>query len=114
MYPKDVETIFKNVPVGTPVYIVNQPFKVGVAFGKIYLEAHPHLEEDSETSEAQYADLVAVILAKLKDLDADLSWADIKKVLEDRSGIPVPVGNVKLDPVEVIAEARLARVVEGE
>lgn len=113
MYPKDVEAIFKNVPVGTPVYIVNQPFKVGMAFGHIYLEAHPHLKEDSDLYTEQYANVVALILGKLKDFDADLRWADIKTVLEDRSGVPVSIGTLKLRPEGSPPETGLTKLAES-
>tara|TARA_Y100001960_G_scaffold284086_1_gene319635 strand:- start:239 stop:577 length:339 start_codon:yes stop_codon:yes gene_type:complete len=110
MYPKDVEVIFQSVPVGTPVYIVNQPFKVGMAFGKIYLEAHPHLQEDSEDYTDQYADVVALILDKLKDIDADLRWAEIKKVMGNRSGVPVSIGTLKVSPGDDSNRVRLTEI----
>jgi L,D-transpeptidase ErfK/SrfK len=47
LYPKDIEHLFQQVPVGTPVRIVNQPYKVGYANGELYLEVHPNLEEDA-------------------------------------------------------------------
>ena len=34
MYPKDVATVFQEVKVGTLVQVVNQPYKVGVAYGR--------------------------------------------------------------------------------
>ncbi len=46
MYPEDITGIFHNVPVGTPVRIVNQPRLLGWRNGALYLQAHPILEDD--------------------------------------------------------------------
>ncbi len=46
LYPEDIETLFKVVPVGTPVRLINQPFKVGWLAGVLYLQIFPPLEED--------------------------------------------------------------------
>ena len=64
MYPKDVEQIFSSVRVGTPVHIVNQPYKVGVAHGNVYLEVHPHLEEDKDKFRDQFSHVVELIVAQ--------------------------------------------------
>ena len=45
MLPEDIEHLFSQLPVGTPVNIVNQPVKAGWYGGKLYLEVHPPLEE---------------------------------------------------------------------
>ena len=39
LYPEDIEYLFNNVKLGTPVNIVNQPYKVGERDGIVYLEA---------------------------------------------------------------------------
>ena len=44
MYPEDIERLFPEVKVGLPVYIVNQPIKVGWRNKQIYIEVHPQLE----------------------------------------------------------------------
>lgn len=45
MLPDDIERLFPQLPVGTPVNIVNQPVKAGWHGGKLYIEVHPPLEE---------------------------------------------------------------------
>lgn len=45
MYPEDVASVFRLVPTGTPVTIVDEPVKVGWHAGILYLEVHPPLEE---------------------------------------------------------------------
>lgn len=46
MYPEDIVYIYQNVPVGTPVRIVNQPRLLGWRENKLYLQTYPILEDD--------------------------------------------------------------------
>ena len=46
MYPNDIESLYHMVTVGTPVYIVKQPIKVGRLDSTLYIEAHPGLEKE--------------------------------------------------------------------
>ena len=96
MYPKDVESIFSMVPVGTEVFIINQPYKVGLSRGSIYLEAHPHLDEDKEIFKDEYSHVVSLILDKLAGRSAELRWAEIQQTIRNKSGLPILIG--KLDP----------------
>ena len=96
MYPEDIITMFNATPLGTPVHIVNQPLKVGIAAGNIYLEVHPHLEEEQDkAADEQYSKAVKLILERVKGQDASLVWADIKHALESPTGIPRVVGTVQ-------------------
>ena len=96
MYPEDIVTMFNATPVGTPVYIVNQPIKVGIASGNIYLEVHPHLEEEQVAAgEELYSTAVKLILERVKGYDAALVWSDIKHALESPTGVPRVVGTVQ-------------------
>ncbi len=48
MYPEDIETLFADVSVGTPVFIVNEPIKLGQRGGRFFLEVHQPLEENED------------------------------------------------------------------
>ena len=95
MYPKDVESIFSHVPVGTDVYIVNQPYKVGVSRDAIYLEVHPHLEEDDELFSDEFTHVVNLIAEKLDAQAATLHWSEIQKALRAKSGLPRQIGRLE-------------------
>ena len=92
MYPKDVEQIFAKVKVGTPVHIVNQPYKVGVAHNKVYLEVHPHLTEDQDVFREQFSHVVKLIIAKTVGQDVQLNWRALQNVIVEKNGMPVSVG----------------------
>ena len=95
MYPKDVAILFDRVPVGAAVHVVNQPYKVGIAHGNIYLEVHPHLDEDDVLFADQYSHVVKLILDRVKDYDVELVWEQIKTTVSSRDGIPQVVGNYR-------------------
>jgi L,D-transpeptidase ErfK/SrfK len=40
LYPEDMAELFKRATIGTPVTLVDQPFKVGADDGALYLETH--------------------------------------------------------------------------
>lgn len=46
MYPEDVANIFSDVPVGTPVRVVNQPRLFGWRGDALYLQTYPIFEDD--------------------------------------------------------------------
>jgi L,D-transpeptidase ErfK/SrfK len=105
MYPQDAETIYDLTAVGTPVHIINQPYKVGMAHGRIYLEVHPHLDEDQAVFSDQYSHVVKLILARVGGRQAQLVWADIRAAIEAKTGIPRVIGGYALDaPTAVRAE----------
>jgi L,D-transpeptidase ErfK/SrfK len=98
MYPNDVARVFDETRVGTPVHIINQPYKVGVADGQVYLEVHPHLDEDKHVFNDQYSHVVKLILDRVKGHQVRLVWTDIRRAIETKDGIPRVVGVLKPKP----------------
>ena len=66
LFPEDIESLFSQVPVGTPVRIVNQPQLLGWRDGNLYLEAHPALEDDRRNLQAALDKQLAQALRKRK------------------------------------------------
>lgn len=81
-----IATLVEMVPNGTPVYIVNEPIKVGVRYEEIYLEGHRDLytEPDAES-------MRRVVEEKMGDAAAGLDWQRVAQVLDDLKGIPVRI-----------------------
>ena len=94
LYPEDIEELFGRVKLRTPVYIVNQPYKVGRQGDKIYLEAHPFLEEDTELYEDNLTSVVKMIVELTEDQDYEIEWELAKQVIHEMSGIPVLIGRI--------------------
>jgi L,D-transpeptidase ErfK/SrfK len=61
MYPEDIEDLYQTVSVGTSVYIVKQPIKVGWLDNVLYIEAHPDLEGEEMSKDARYAMALSLI-----------------------------------------------------
>ncbi len=49
MYPEDIEALFPQVPVGTPVRIINEPVKTAFVNGELLLEAHPPVDAEGQS-----------------------------------------------------------------
>ena len=50
LYPEDVAWLFGDVPTGTPVRIVQQPYKLGRSGNEWFLESHPPFDETHDPS----------------------------------------------------------------
>ena len=91
MFPEDIEALFAAVPPGTPVRIVNQPFKLGWGDGGLYLEAHLPLGEELEAGEWTATELTRQYVAATEHRGAEVSWQSAERVMEAARGIPVYV-----------------------
>jgi L,D-transpeptidase ErfK/SrfK len=91
MYPEDIQALFPNVAIGTPVLITNQPLKVGWSSGKLYIEVHPALDEESISYEKRLSNALDLIQranhSRLPLIDGEI----LRKALLEESGIPVAI-----------------------
>ncbi len=87
------------VPVGTKVRIINEPYKLGVSEGKLYLEAHATISDDDNVSVVDKHDAVVKLLSKsdrVKDAYS-LNWERVRQLVAAEEGIPEPIAEgVKL------------------
>lgn len=96
MYPEDIETLFPDVPVGTPVHIVNQAVKVGRLAGSLFLEAHAPLDEENIPSEVTFHKAIEVITAKAGPGAPEIDPDAVELVVDQASGLPVPVTYLRI------------------
>nr|WP_314482236.1 L,D-transpeptidase family protein [uncultured Pseudomonas sp.] len=107
MFNKNVLQMASMVPVGTPVRIINEPYKIGVSGGKVYLELHqplnvsdgslvavgaPSAASLEELNERYNAVMNAVLkrpdLKETIQIDRDKAW----EVVRAETGVPTEVG----------------------
>lgn len=88
LYPEDIETLFREVPKGTPVRIIDQPYKAGWRDGVLYFESHPVLHGKPVRN---FTPAVRAILAATAGRRARIDWDKVQQVAEDAHGIPTPV-----------------------
>jgi len=104
LYPEDIAELFDKVKVGTPVNIINNPYKIGEADGVLYLEAHPPLkiarrdeygdiiESTDQDMKVDFTQVVELIVASTEEDEYVIDWGMVKTVSEEAKGIPVAVG----------------------
>jgi L,D-transpeptidase ErfK/SrfK len=91
LYPEDIEKLFAEVPIGTQVRIINQPYKAGWHNGKLYVEAHHPLTEQVKQIGYNYTGLVSEVLSKLGDDPRKPDWSELQEYSKALTGIPMPV-----------------------
>ncbi|MCP5419288.1 MAG: L,D-transpeptidase family protein [Gammaproteobacteria bacterium] len=94
MFPENIEWLFNHVAVGTPVYIVDAPIKVGWLAGNLFLEAHAPLEEENVPIRVSVDDAIHAIQAKLGPDMSGVDPAAVELVVEQASGMPVAVSEM--------------------
>jgi L,D-transpeptidase ErfK/SrfK len=123
MFPEDIEALYKIVPTGTVVQIVNQPVKLGwMADGSLYLEAHPPLlesnvdgenvevanaEADEAFQESPLTSLMRAYIAATEQRQVDLHWEVAEQVAQFGRGVPEFV-SIPGTAKPVVAEALAA------
>ncbi|MEZ5866142.1 MAG: L,D-transpeptidase family protein, partial [Geminicoccaceae bacterium] len=97
MYPSGVASLFQQVPVGTPVRIMDDPIKLGWSAGELFIEVHPdteqfdQLEVDYRFTKKPPPDVSPRIIAKAGAEADRLAWDVIERELVNRRGIPVQI-----------------------
>ena len=99
MYPEDIEALYNSVPIGTPVYIVNQPIKAGWLNNTLYVEAHPDLEGEGKTQDERYAVALALIQKANNGELPEFDQVALNHALKDLDGTPTPLYE-RLPPLE--------------
>jgi L,D-transpeptidase ErfK/SrfK len=117
MFPEDIEYLFPNVDVNTPVRIINEPVKLGWFGPKLVMEVHPVLEAPAPEVDAGLVaadvdvdtgeDAADEIPPQLKDpltyvteqfiavTDAragELDWDEVEVLINRSDGIPADAG----------------------
>lgn len=91
LYPEDIQALIWQVPDGTQVRIIEQPYKFGHKRGVVYLEAH---KPDSDNGDKNGVDLTPVVAGVINSGIGKLSpseWQHIVSLARRYTGIPVPL-----------------------
>jgi L,D-transpeptidase ErfK/SrfK len=90
LYPEDIETLYGMVPIGTPVTIVNQPYKWGWHEGELLIEVHPPLQEDAGTPPT-LTDLTRLLVEATATSPLAIDWIGAERIWREARGIPTAV-----------------------
>ncbi|WP_421190941.1 L,D-transpeptidase family protein [Aeromonas jandaei] len=89
--PDDIESLFKMVPIGTPVRVINQPVKVAIEpDGRRWLEAHSPLSRTEEEME-QGAPLVLTPEVEQFIAAPEVEQSAVAETLALKNGLPKPI-----------------------
>jgi L,D-transpeptidase ErfK/SrfK len=92
MYPEDVAALFALIPIGTKVRLVNEPVKVAWVEGRLFLEAHPPVNEEGQSVVPDVRQLSQILKHALGDDTAAVRWELASATLKAASGMPTLVG----------------------
>jgi L,D-transpeptidase ErfK/SrfK len=106
LYPEDIAELFQEVPKGTKVTIVNQPYLAGWRDGALYLEAHEPLTEDAKRLKGSLKPMEKALNARSGGDQMAVDWTRAEEVARAARGIPVPVSPGSPDLEDVVARAR--------
>lgn len=98
MYPEGIEDLFRLVPIGTPVRVVDQPIKLAWIDDELFLEAHPDIEQAfqmEETGEIYSHQLdnedLKTIISVAGDYKDNVDWALVRHAVKERKGYPIKI-----------------------
>lgn len=91
MFPEGIKELFAMTPQGTKVNVIKQEMKVGWFGDELFLEYHPPIDEDRISAQAAMKKAIAVVTEKASARGLHVSENLIRAVVEEASGMPVPV-----------------------
>ncbi|MBM0107548.1 L,D-transpeptidase family protein [Steroidobacter sp. S1-65] len=119
-YPEDIADLYDQIPVGTKVTVVNQPFVFGWRNDAMYVQAFPVLEDDERehpnSAEALLTTAVSEELSqKLQEHGATVDLELLNQIVAQPRGIAMPVSRQNVTIDGYLAKARHVenRVPEG-
>jgi len=104
MYPEDIARLFPEVPVGTPLRIINEPYVTGWRDGQLYLEAHAPLAEDTRHKDP-IPPLQQLLSARTADHPVKVNRERAEQVALEVRGLPVAISSGGADIAMVLALA---------
>ncbi|MGB5209617.1 MAG: L,D-transpeptidase family protein [Gammaproteobacteria bacterium] len=112
LYPEDIAELYRIVPVGTPVHIVEQPYLAGWVGKELVFSARLPLEESGGDWLAAL-ELVDAQLNSVADKSGkpEVDWGRLARITREGQGIPLPIVAGSEDPQEWVEQAPLVRPV---
>ncbi|MBQ0779161.1 MAG: hypothetical protein KBT84_16380, partial [Pseudomonas sp.] len=96
MRNEDISALFPQIPAGTPVRIINQPYKLALRDGQLLLEVHTPLDEHGMPSTIDRQAAIQQLLAEQTPgfVDLHLDWKKIRDAVFEENGLPTVIGRV--------------------
>ena len=95
LYPEDIKQLFRQVPNGTPVRVVNQPYLFGWKDGRLYMQAYGPLKDDKRPwkTNATLLDrmLTHHLIHRLAHARERIDWSRVRALVATPKVVPLPV-----------------------
>ena len=109
LYPEDIIKLFEQVPVGTPVNVINEPLKVAWVGNELYLEAHPEMDQAIKMEisgvvehEGMSEEEMEMIISRAGEHHERLNWPRVRAAVRERKGYPVRIARYFDDNEDVL------------
>lgn len=106
LYPEDIVRLFKHVPVGTPVRIIDQPYLAGWLNGDLYLQAYPPLAEDRKAWAGSLTPMVQAIINKTRHAAPSIDWVKAMRIASQARSLPTAIGTGLSNRTQASLETR--------
>jgi L,D-transpeptidase ErfK/SrfK len=99
MYPEDIERLFSELPVGTPVRTVNEPVTAGWVGDRLYLKVYPSKTQTEEIDTAhrvRFEPAIGaskIVRAAAGSYANTVDWRAVDKAARERTGAPVIIAD---------------------
>lgn len=109
-YPEDIALLFDQIPVRTPVHVVNQSLLMGWRDGMLYVQALPVMEDDPTPSGDATEALLNTAISdehwqKAKANGAAVDLLVVAQLAKERRGVATPVSRREVTPEKYLAVA---------
>jgi L,D-transpeptidase ErfK/SrfK len=110
LYPEDIAELFDQVPIGTRVHVVNQPYVFGFDHGQLVMQSFGSLEDDRRDWKKAQARLLARSLGpdiqkELKTRGLSVDWDLVLAMAHEPRGVVVAVTSPGSNEEQVLASA---------
>ena len=92
LYPEHIQPLATQVPSGTPVRVIDEPYKVAWHGNALYLEAHP-----DESPKPSLNRMVRQIIEATREQPATVDWGLATSTARAAAGLPVQIGSRQTD-----------------
>lgn len=92
LYNEDITRLFAQVPKGTPVEIIDQPVKVGMAADTVFMQAYGPFGEDDAPDQATFETALKALEAKWGGVLSNVvDMAKVRHALANPDGLVVAI-----------------------
>lgn len=94
MYPEDIEALFNQSQVNTPVRIIHVPVKEAWVDNTLYVEMHTPLSEYPEGKRDLVSQLMSLMYEEGPGGNFQVDWAKVREIAKSVNGIPTAIGGL--------------------